>query len=245
MARSRSAERRDATRGAAPRSAGARRVPAISEIETLSPEPPPRRGPWPRLPSPSVPPGDLRPIVAANLRRVRREHGLSLARLSEASGVSRAMLSQVELGKSTPTINVVWKVARALSVPFSALISDGRETRSVVLRGSSAKVLRSSDGTFVSKALFPVEATRGVEFYELRLAVEGIERAEAHAPGTKENLVVSAGSLSVIVGGERHHLDAGDAILFDADCPHEYRNDGEGEALMYLVMTYERGGDAR
>ena len=70
------------------------------------------------------PPGestDLAPVVGKNLKRLRTERGLSLERLAQSSGVSRAMLGQVELGQSAPTINVLWKMARALDVPFSAL----------------------------------------------------------------------------------------------------------------------------
>src|SRR4029077_4639526 len=67
---------------------------------------------------------DLTPILGANRGRLRTRRGLSLERLARASGVSRAMLGQVELGKSTPTINVVWKIARALGVSFSTLIAD-------------------------------------------------------------------------------------------------------------------------
>ncbi|MEP7126331.1 MAG: helix-turn-helix transcriptional regulator, partial [Byssovorax sp.] len=51
---------------------------------------------------------DLTPVVGANLRRLRAKRGLSLERLARASGVSRAMLGQIELGQSTPTINVLW-----------------------------------------------------------------------------------------------------------------------------------------
>ena len=66
---------------------------------------------------------DLAPVVGANLRRLRTRRGLSLERLAQISGVSRAMLGQIELGQSAPTINVLWKIARALEVTFSALIS--------------------------------------------------------------------------------------------------------------------------
>ena len=137
------------------------------------------------LASPSAS-GNLTPIVGANLRRVRRSRGLSLARLSEASSVSRAMLSQVELGKSTPTINVLWRIARALGISFSALLSDSREARSVVLRAGSSKVLTSHDGGLISRALFPTDGPRKVEFYELRLAPRASERAEAHPFGTRK-----------------------------------------------------------
>jgi DNA-binding XRE family transcriptional regulator len=57
---------------------------------------------------------DLAPVVGGNLRRLRTRRGLSLERLAQISGVSRAMLGQIELGQSAPTINVLWKIARAL-----------------------------------------------------------------------------------------------------------------------------------
>lgn len=181
---------------------------------------------------------DLTPFVGANLKRFRNERGLSLEKLSKASGVSRAMLGQIELGQSTPTINVLWKITRALGVPFSALISQESAPGTTVLPAARAKVLRSHDGSFSSRALFPRDRPRTVEFYELRLAPLAVEHADAHPPGTTENLVVSAGSLEIHVGSDKRLLAPGDAILFEADAPHVYRNPGATETVMYLVMTY-------
>ncbi len=181
---------------------------------------------------------DLAPIVGANLRRLRVKRGLSLEKLSRLSGVSRAMLGQIELGQSAPTINVLWKISTALGVPFSGLIGQRQVGGVVVLRSDSAKTLSSHDGAFSSRALFPFDEPRRVEFYELRLAPHGEERAAAHAPGTMENLVVSRGSVEIEVEGSRQMLAQGDAIVFEADAPHVYRNPGDAEALMYLVMTY-------
>jgi transcriptional regulator with XRE-family HTH domain len=181
---------------------------------------------------------DLAPVVGHNLRRLRTKRGLSLERLSQLSGVSRAMLGQIELGQSAPTINVLWKIARALEVTFSALISTRTQSGALVMRTDDAKLLTSKDKTFSSRALFPFDEPRRVEFYELRLAPGGLEEADAHAPGTSENLVVTAGHVEIDVAGETHHLAPGDSILFEADSPHAYRNAGKGEAVMYLVMTY-------
>src|SRR5580693_888365 len=94
----------------------------------------------------SVESADLAPAVGANLRRLRTKRGLSLERLAKASGVSRAMLGQVELGQSTPTINVLWKIARALDVPFSALITDRSARGTTLLPAHRARVLTSHDG---------------------------------------------------------------------------------------------------
>jgi transcriptional regulator with XRE-family HTH domain len=181
---------------------------------------------------------DLRSILGANLRRLRVRRGLSLERLARASGVSRAMLGQIELGQSTPTIHVVWKIARSLSVPFSALISDSAPSLAAVMRADRSRVLTSADGSFISRALFPSHEPRKVEFYELRLVAGGVERAEPHPPGTTENIVVNAGALVLHVGVEKFLLETGDAAYFDADVPHEYHNEGAVEAVMYLVMTY-------
>jgi len=181
---------------------------------------------------------DLTPIVGANLRRLRVKRGLSLERMAKASGVSRAMLGQIELGQSTPTINVVWKIARALNVSFSTLITARGSAGAKVIRRDRAKLLTSHDGSFTSRALFPFDEPRSVEFYELTLAGNALEVAEPHPPGTSENLVVTSGAVELTVNGEGHRLDAGDAILFEADVPHAYRNVTARTATMYLVMTY-------
>lgn len=186
----------------------------------------------------NAPNADLAPLVGANLRRLRTKRGLSLERLAQASGVSRAMLGQIELGQSAPTINVVWKIARSLEVPFSALLKARSSSGTTVLRASQSKRLTSHDGAFSSRALFPFDEPRRVEFYELRLRPKGIEAADAHTPGTQENLVVTQGVLEVEAQGETHKLEAGDAIVFDADVAHVYRNSGDRDVVAYLVMTY-------
>jgi quercetin dioxygenase-like cupin family protein len=66
----------------------------------------------------------------------------------------------------------------------------------------------------------------------------GVERADAHNPGTTENLVVASGAVEIEAAGKKELLGPGDAIVFEADVPHVYRNRADGETLMYLVMTY-------
>lgn len=204
----------------------------------MSPSPPRKKQPPRGRSAPKEQDPDLAPTVGANLRRLRLQRGLSLEKLSQACGVSRAMLGQIELGKSAPTINVLWKIARALDVTFSALITSRGSSRTTILRAAEARKLTSADGSFQSRALFPFDEPRRVEFYELELAPGGVEHADAHPAGTGENLVVAEGSVEIELDGEVTRLDAGDAILFEADSPHVYRNRGDAPARMFLVMTY-------
>jgi len=183
---------------------------------------------------------NLAPTVGSNLRRLRVKRGLSMDRLSHASGVSRGMLGQIELGKSVPTINVLWKIARALNVTFSALIQTPAAGGTTILRGAEAKLLSSKDGRFTSRALFPFDEPRRVEFYLLGFAQGTVENAPPHPPGTVENLVVQDGAVEIEVDDKVHRLTAGDAIQFVADVKHVYRNLHESAATAYLVMTYAR-----
>lgn len=177
-------------------------------------------------------------VIGGNLRRLRSTNNLSLEKLARAAGVSRAMLSQIELGQSVPTITVLARIADSFSLPVTAFMNERDESTVTLLPASEAKVLRSPNGTFTSRALFPFSGSRKVEFYELRLAPGCDENSDAHASGTCENLVVAHGEVELSVGEELHQLAAGDAVFFAADAPHSYRNRGATEAIAYLVMTY-------
>lgn len=183
--------------------------------------------------------GGLALVLGRNLRRLRMREGLSLERLARVSHVSRAMLSQIENGKSAPTINIVWKIATALNVPFSTLFIQHDGGGSVVLRQDEAKILGASEGRFSSRALFPFESERRTEFYEVRIAGRHSEVSEPHPAGTGENIFVAHGTIEVVVGKEKGViLSEGDALFFIADRTHRYRNLGSDEAVLYMVMSY-------
>ncbi len=189
-------------------------------------------------PTPEVAEPGLDAIVGVNLREQRMRLGFSLDALARQAGVSRALLGQIELGRSVPSIGVVWKIAQSLGVPFSVLLSTQERVGTEVLRKGRARRLLSADGRFSSRALFPFGGQRTTEFYELWLAPHGREDADAHQPGTRENIIVTAGRLELTLGDEKILLDTGDAILFTADVAHSYANPDGTDCWMNLVMTY-------
>ncbi|MBP9112024.1 MAG: helix-turn-helix domain-containing protein [Polyangiaceae bacterium] len=177
-------------------------------------------------------------VVGANLRALRTGRGASLDDLARAIGVSRTVLGQVELGRTAPSVAMVWKIAKYFGVPFSSLLVVATSSPTHILRKEKAKRLVSANGRFSSRALFPVEESGRVEFYELLLAAHSREDAEAHAPGTRENIVVIKGRVTIEMPGEVFELNEGDAIVFSADVAHSYANPGSEECKMNLVMTY-------
>jgi transcriptional regulator with XRE-family HTH domain len=183
---------------------------------------------------------ELTRAVGVNLKRLRTERGWSMDELAARSQVSKAMLHQIEIGKSVPTISVAWRIANGLKVPFSDLLTHARAATDVLLRRDEAKYLTNASGSFSSRALFPFDGpARTAEFYELRIKAGGVEKAAAHAHGTCEHLALVAGTVEVDVDGTLHHLEAGDCLVFAADRPHSYRNTAKDtDAHLFLMMTY-------
>lgn len=183
---------------------------------------------------------DLAVSIGIQLKTLRARAGLSLERLSKLSGVSRGMLNQMELGRSVPTITVLSRIAAAFETPVAAFLSTVPTDGVHVLRSSATEELRSADGQFVSRALFPFIGSRKTEFYELRLAPACSRDSPPHAAGTTENLVVASGEVEVRIADASYALAPGDSIYFGGDVPHSYHNHGNGLAVAYLVMTYSQ-----
>ncbi|MCP3714133.1 helix-turn-helix domain-containing protein [Paraburkholderia sp. CNPSo 3281] len=177
----------------------------------------------------------LEHLVGVNLARLRAERQLSLDALARASGVSRAMLAQVESARSVPSIKVLCKVAAALKVSVSAFLRRHAVNGFEHLPAERASRLVSADGRFSARALYPEGEPAAAEFHELRIAPLHTEPGVRRPPGTTVNLVVSEGTLEVSVHDRRQLLATGDAIVFDADQPHSLRNPGDTEARVFRV----------
>ncbi|MBL8721524.1 MAG: helix-turn-helix domain-containing protein [Myxococcales bacterium] len=184
---------------------------------------------------------ELDAIVARNVKELRGRRGWSLDVLAGASGVARQTLGQIELGQRAPSLGTLWRIAGALEVPFSALLAQprpGKPLATRVFRHAAQKPITGAEGRFASRALFSSDGRPTFELYELWLAGYGREDAEAHAAGTRENLVVTSGRLVLEIGKERHELGKGDAVEFTADVAHSYVNPASEECFMVLAMSY-------
>ena len=190
-------------------------------------------------------PERLSRIVAERLERLLNRRGRSLTRLAEVSGIDADEIARIAAGRQAPSLGHLWRIANALGVPFGSLVAvEGAQATCWSFARASRNRSNSVGGAFVSRALYPYDCRRPVEFYHLTIAPNHIERSEAHAPGTKENLVVARGSIEIVVGREPAvQLDEGDAIDFLADVPHSYRNLGVVPATIYLVMSYAEASE--
>lgn len=181
--------------------------------------------------------------IGRRVKQRREAAGLSLDQLSRVSGVSKAMLSQVERSRANPTVMVLLKIAAGLGCTLDEIVGTAAGGVHIqVVRGDddAAVFVRSSECTI--RTLSPLSAERSVEFYELTLAAKGGLRSEPHFQRTEEFLTVVSGKVKVTSGDQVVTLRRGDSAHYKADVKHAIENVSSGPARLYLVVKYEVAG---
>ncbi|MBB3139982.1 helix-turn-helix domain-containing protein [Halomonas organivorans] len=182
--------------------------------------------------------------IAERLRTLRRAEAWSLDRTARETGVSKAMLGQIERGESSPTVATLWKIASGFRVPFSSLFESEALAPDDGAAGAARQAAPVSEGDAAGMAavpLFPFDPALGFELLVGTLAAGAVSESAPHAPGVVEHLVVIEGELEVAVDGAWRRLATGEGLRFAADRPHAYRNPGPGPARFHDVIHYPRG----
>ena len=109
------------------------------------------------------------PSIGKNVKKERQRQQLSLDALSAASGVSKAMLSQIESDKVNPTIATMWKIAHALKVDFNVLLKgEGDKVRKFnINRKEDITTLDTIEEGVYIKVLSPIAMSEDLELYTL------------------------------------------------------------------------------
>jgi transcriptional regulator with XRE-family HTH domain len=188
----------------------------------------------------SVEPADVgAAAIGRRVRALREAMGLSLRDLAERCGVSAPMLSQVERGETSPTLAVAAKIAAGLELTLSQLLRlDEGEHVAVSRAGQRRRYERG--GHRFEELTPPLPGQRAdVSLHTLKAGATtgGPGDPPIHEPGSRETAVVLTGMLALVVDGTRHELHAGDSVTFDADLPHHFENDGEGQARLLAVIA--------
>lgn len=173
--------------------------------------------------------------VSENIKRLRREQGMSMEELAKESGVSKSMLAQLERGDGNPTLSTLWKLANGMKVPFSALVAQPKAPYEIVRMRDLTPVLENG-GKVKNYALFPDSGERRFSVYCLRAEPNSAWASEPHLRDTEEFITVFSGVLEVRVGERSFTLTAGDSLRFAADVPHAYRSTGTEAAVFHNIL---------
>nr|WP_319553929.1 XRE family transcriptional regulator [uncultured Vibrio sp.] len=166
--------------------------------------------------------------IAHHLKSERKKRGLSLDATSKLTGVSKAMLGQIERQESSPTISTLWKIASGLDTSFSAFFANDPELR-------SADHAFPEDAKMKVNTLFPYKADSGLEMFEITLTGHHRQMSSPHGVGIIEHIHVLKGEMNVYFNDEWHHLATGDSIRFFSDQPHGYEAATETTTFQNIV----------
>lgn len=180
--------------------------------------------------------------LANTLKAQRTERGWSLSQAAEKTGVSKAMLGQIERAESSPTIATLWKIATGFNLPFSLfLVAQTASTDASTgapKHALSLPAFRQTNQTMQVQTLFPYNPSMGFEMLIVELAAGATSESAPHEQDVTEHIIVIEGELSLAINGFWQPLVTEEALRFKADCPHSYHNPGSQPVRFYNLIHY-------
>jgi transcriptional regulator with XRE-family HTH domain len=196
------------------------------------------------------------PSLGQRIREERIQRGVSLRALAGEVGVSASMISQIENGKSQPSVSTLYAITSALGVSIQEVFDAGvpSEPRAVGQAGvptTVVEMLGSTRGQRIGPVVRPEERQAltldtGVTWERLgELPPHSVDFLLAtYPPGGKSSSggglmrhsgaefgYLISGELVLTLGFEEIRLTAGDSISFESTTPHSYRNEGTEPAV--------------
>lgn len=164
---------------------------------------------------------------------MRLARNLTLKQVGDKAKVSPTHLSEIERGKTSPTVGALVRIARALGQEAAQLIGeDSMPGVSVVRRGERRSW--SSDGATLfglSRGVHPNE----LSVLEIELAAGRPGRVDVPGDTGEALVVVLEGDVEIDLGGKRHALRAGDALHFALHDAHELRSSGAAARVLWVA----------
>lgn len=172
--------------------------------------------------------------IATTLKTLRKERGWSLDKAALETGVSKAMLGQIERAESSPTISTLWKIAGGFKVPFSLFIIE----EELVHGKGQAKKLHPRDDKIKVLPIFPFDEKSKCEIFLIEL-LPGCEHISTpHQSNVIEHVLVADGCMEVFANSIWNPLSKGEGLRFNACQPHGYRNLSKQISMVYDIIHY-------
>ena len=180
--------------------------------------------------------------VGARLRVLRKAQKVTLVELAKTSGVDASIISRIETGKMSGTLESHIKLATALGLKLTDLyhgIEEARAKEAVTLQPPSQHkdVYVHPAGKFAISMLTADVMRKKLMPVLVTIEPGGTTHKEEAKVGTEKFLYVLEGSVEATVGEEAHLLKKGSSLYLDASIPHSLKNLGRSVARCLAVVT--------
>jgi len=174
--------------------------------------------------------------LGKTVHRLRKAGNLSLADLSEQSGVAKSIISQIERNETNPTLSTIWRLSQALDVSIERFIQSS-EDEPFIEKSSKAEtpILMSDDGKCRLAIIGWIQTVEWLQWYDFRAGPGGVLESDPHQRGSVECLSVIEGELEVEVAGVKEIARAGETLRYRCDRAHVIRNVSDAPAHATMV----------
>lgn len=176
-----------------------------------------------------------RPAIGQAVRRWRRARELTLATVSERSGLNIGYLSQIENDKAVPSLDAVAAIAAALEVPIAWLFLD-TATPPRVVRAAERPRFGPAGATVASE----VDGGTSRDLCIIEANVPPGTSTGVHAHSGDEHHVILSGRWRMTQGEHSFELGPGDYIAWDPSIPHDAANIGDGPGRILIIYPRHR-----
>lgn len=176
--------------------------------------------------------------IGGKIRGERKRQRVSIAILSEQSGVSKSMISQIERNLAIPSSVVLWKIAKVLGKSISYFFGEEDLVESVVMvkQGDHGTIQRDSKKNNGYFELLSPKDKREIDLLKITIEPGGKSKSELITHDGEECGYVIKGRLTVKTQGKDYYLEEGDSIQFDSKIPHMYANESDEECISIWAM---------
>jgi transcriptional regulator with XRE-family HTH domain len=175
--------------------------------------------------------------LGSRIRGVRKDRGLTLKDLERVSGFSATHISEIERGKTSPTIGALVRISQALGKDTSFFLEEEQLNEIALVRRDERAPLPLGVAKVSGEYLTPGIPGGRLNAYMISLEIGNSREVVYEAHAGEEGLFVVSGKVEALIGDRVIPMAVGDAVQYPADRPHGFRNVGEGDALLLLVST--------
>lgn len=180
---------------------------------------------------------NLNLIIGNKLKDIRSKRNLSLDEVTKLTGVSKAMLGQIERGQSNPTVSTLWKIATGLKVSFSLFIDEDQEDLKVICQNDISPIIEDNNRMKLYP-IFPFDANKGFEVFTIELEPGSNHISIPHNDGVEEYIIVTEGQIEITIDNKKFILEKGNSIKFMANRPHTYKNISTDKSIFQNIILY-------
>ncbi|MDH3217392.1 MAG: XRE family transcriptional regulator [Candidatus Krumholzibacteria bacterium] len=182
-----------------------------------------------------------KPRLGKRIKQVRESKHLTLKNIEAAARISATHISEIERGKTSPTLGALIRIARALGKDPAYFIEeeDLSETSIVTVENRIQESIANAAGT-IERLTSSIPGGR-LQGCIVRLNAGRAYHDEAHSHHGDEAIIVLSGQVLFEIAGEEHLIETGDSISYGGRQPHSFANASAHEPAELMWVCTERG----